>query len=300
MTPRLLLWFVVQSATGIYAVDAMKRRLTFVVIFASFVLARGASATSVPLHVNTYDFPIAGGGGGEQATLDGAQVEMYGDDFLNSITVNQDYSANETQLSTSADLSQTRFGGVASNAWTTIALTGTKAATYQSFFNNGAGTAALARYEMIAYLISEYNLGQGKNSASNKQIQNAIWLLMDPSNQGAPPNAATVNSTSYLEGAADWYTSMNTLDNLDALNAMLADFVIVSPSSGMTVRNGVYSGGFQEQIAILPTSNAQSFGAQDLVLTPTPEPRSVSFILFGLLGAVGLWLQRLRRTKVLA
>lgn len=275
----------------------MKRSLTFITISACLVLARGASASSVPLHTNTANFQLTGGGGGEQATLGGATVEIFGDDFENSIAIHHDYSANVTALSANADLDETRFGGVASNAWTTIGLSGRLKVTtpYRNFFNSGAGSAALARYEMAAYLVSQYSLGSGNNTA-NKQIQEAIWTLLDPAQEGAASNPANVNPTGYLESAADWYNTMHKPGNLSALNSMLKDFEIVSPAT-MKFRKGLGTGGFEEQIVMAPTTKPAVLGAQNLVATP--EPRNAS-ILIGLIAMAGCLANRFRKERASA
>ncbi len=173
--------------------------------------ALGATAGTVPLNVTSYNFALAGGGGGAAATLNGVPVEIFCDDLANEIDVPSNNTANVTTLGTSADLSDTRFGGVASNAWTTITLNdgSTVDAQDDSFFNSGSGTTALARYEMVAYLVSLYNLGQGANT-SNNEIQEAIWTIMDPTAEGAVIDPSGVSPDSYLEQAASWYMGMNT------------------------------------------------------------------------------------------
>ena len=112
----------------------MKISLIYATIFAAFTLAGSASADSVPLVVGTYNFQLDGGGGGAQATLNGVAVQIFCDNFNDEIYVPSDNSANVTQLSTSADLDETRFGDVSS--WTTIDLAGD--ATDQAFLNTGA------------------------------------------------------------------------------------------------------------------------------------------------------------------
>lgn len=57
-----------------------------------------ASAGSVPLVLTptSYNFQLAGGGGGAAATLNGASVEIYCDNFADDIYVPSDNSANVT------------------------------------------------------------------------------------------------------------------------------------------------------------------------------------------------------------
>lgn len=235
-----------------------------------------ASAGSVPLNTTSYNFQLAGGGGGETATLNGVPVQIFCDDFANDIYMPSSNTANVTVLGTSADLSETRFGGVTSTAWTPISISDgntTLDNTDNTFFNTGNGSSALARYEMAAYLVSTYNLGQGGSTANN-QIQEAIWTIMDPSAETALINPDGVNAASYLEQAAGWYSSMNA--NQAALNSFLSKFEIVS-SSNMTFTNGLGIGGFQEQIVM------------------TPEPRAGVWILLAL--CVGSFLVT-RRNRV--
>lgn len=251
----------------------MKRKFIWGAGFGLLLFVSGASASSVPLDVsNNYIFPLAGGGGGAMATLNGVSVEIFCDDFANSINFGSDYLADVTTLGTTANLSETRFGEVTS--WETIGLnTGntTLDNNDDTFFNSGAGSSALARYEMVAYLVSQYNTSLGDNT-SNNQIQEAIWTLMDPTSEGQAINPDWVNASSYLEQAENWYTTMNESPAL--LNTFLSRVEVVSPTS-MTGH-----GTFQEQI----------------VITPTPEPRGTVWMLLSLLG-IGLLVLR-RRTAV--
>jgi hypothetical protein len=258
----------------------MKFKRIYGKILGFFLLTFTVSAGTVPFDTSNYNFSLDGDGGGAQGTLNGASVESFCDDFNNSIWVPYDYSANVTTLSTSANLDETRFGQVTS--WTTIHLTGSgSTATLDDGILNGAD--ALGRYEMAAYLVSLYNLGPGGNAASNNELQQAIWTLMDPKAEGSAPSGP--NPTTDLEAAASWYSTMNTAGNLNALNSFLANFEIVS-SSKMTFSNGLGIGGFQEQIVDPPTA--------------TPEPRLGAWMLIGLFGVGGYLVQRARGKKALA
>jgi hypothetical protein len=245
----------------------MKSKSIFGTGCALLLVALGANAGTVPFDTTSYNFQLDGGGGGAAATLNGLPVEIFCDNFDDEIWVPGTYSANVTTLGTSADLSDTRFGGVSSTNWTAIALSdGNTTLDNQdnSFFNSGNGTSSLARYEMAAYLVSLYNMGQGNNT-SNNSIQEAIWTILDPSAEGAPIDPSGTNPDSYLEQAASWYGSMNT--NQTALNSFLSQFEIVSDPT-MTFTNGVGTGGFQEQIVMA-----------------TPEPRgAVWMLLFLMVG----------------
>jgi hypothetical protein len=237
--------------------------------FATVFTALTATAGTVQLTPVTYNFQLAGGGGGATGTLNGSTVESFCDDFANSISLSTTYNADVTTLSTSVNLDETRFGEVASNGWTAMAISDGNAtldSQDNSFFNTGSGSSALARYEMAAYLVSLYNVSAG-GSTSNNQIQEAIWSIMDPKAEGAVINPSGTNPDSYLEQAASWYASMNTSGNLGSLNSFLSQFEVVS-SANMTFSNGLGSGGFQEQIVMNPAV--------------TPEPRGAVWILLAL------------------
>jgi hypothetical protein len=256
----------------------MKISLIYGTVFASFLAALSASASSVPLDTINYNFQLDGDGGGAQATLNGVPVEIFCDNFANKIAVPADYSANITPLSTTANLDETRFGGVTS--WTPIDLTGKGATVTQDDAILNRATA-LARYEMVAYLVSLYDVGDGSD-ASNDEIQEAIWTLMDPAVSSPASNPYGINPTTDLEAAANWYTTMNTPANLNVLNSFLANYEILSDPN-MTFKNGLGIGGFQEQI-IDPA--------------PTPEPRGAIWMLIGLFGVGGFLLVRARGKKL--
>lgn len=239
------------------------------------VAARASSVQlDVPLDVSAnYNFQLSEGGGGVEATLNGANVEILCVDYFDDINLSTDYTANVTDLSTAANLSDTRFGGVSGSAWTQFTTLG---ATDDAFFNSGAGSTALARYIMVAYLESLYDQAAGGTTANN-EIQDAIWTILDPVADG-PVSDPGYDGTSYIEQAAAWYMSMDNSANQAALNAFLAHFEIVSDAT-MTFSGGLGTGGFQEQIVDPNPVPAPS---------PVPEPRGVAATLMGLfaLGAL--------------
>jgi hypothetical protein len=260
----------------------MKRNSILGAGLAFLFLTLSASASTMTLNTISYNFPLGNnGGGGAAATLNGVPVEIFCDDFAYQMWVPYSYSANVTTLGTSANLSKTRFGGVSSSAWTTISLNDgntTLDTQDDAFFNTGSGSSVLARYEMAAYLVSLYNRGLGNNT-SNDLIQQAVWSLMDPKAEGSPSNPSNLNDASYLEQAASWYTTMNTVANQNALNSFLAKIEIVSPTN-MSFTNGLGFGGFQEQIIVM-----------------TPEPRGSVWVLFCLIVG-GLLVRRTRGPMV--
>jgi hypothetical protein len=252
----------------------MKRRLSYI-FPAFFTLVLSAGAASVPFNVVSYNFALDGGGGGIQDTLNGATVESFCDDFLNEVFVPSNNMANVTQM-TSSDLSKTRFGEVTS--FTPITLTG--GGLDQTFLNNPSLDTAAARYDMVAFLVSQYNRAAG-DSTTNNQIQEAIWTLMDPLIYASPKplNPDNLDATAELKAAADWY------QNGGATTAFLSNFEIVSDANmlaGTSASGFVGIGGFQEQIVM------------------TPEPRALALMLAGLLVLGAVMLRRRPAAKTIA
>lgn len=215
------------------------------------------SANSVPLQTNTYNFQLPGGGGGAQATLGTQSVEIFCDDFANEVYVPGSYSANVTILSTTANLDDTRFGQLDPTDWTAITLTGGTMAQ-DNFFNTGLGTAAIVRYAMVSYLVSQYNVNAGATPA-NDAIQKAIWTLMDPSGESINISGYPADVSAQLLGAENWYLGIYT--NSGALNAFLGNFEVVDDATMKTAPGTLGVGGFQEQIV------------------ETPEPRAIGLFL---------------------
>jgi hypothetical protein len=273
----------------------MKSKSFFEASLAVLLAAVGASAGTVPLDTSTYNFQLPGDGGGASATLNGVNVETFCINFADTIWVPYNYpGVDVTKLSTTANLSLTRFGGVSSdgvtngpevaNVWTTITLNDGNTSldnTDNAFFNDngtpGAGSTSLARYEMVAYLVSLYNQNAGATTA-NIDIQEAIWTLMDPVAEGAATNPTNANPDSYLEAAAAWYKS--AIGNTATMNFFLAQFQIVS-DPGMTFSNGLGSLGFQEQMVMTPA--------------PVPEPRGGVWVVLGVMLGGFLIARRNRR-----
>jgi len=226
----------------------------------------GIYAGTYTLDTTSYNFQLNGGGGGASAVLDGnTKIEIFCDDFAHSITVpHSGYSANITSL-TSGDLSQTRFGG--NTSWNTITINdGDADDAPDSAILNGA--TALGRYQMAAFLVSQYNLPAG-NSSSNNGIQDAIWALMDPTS--SPEALPTLHNNAFeaLESAAEWYQSTGGNNGSAARNTFLSGYRIISDSTMYSCGAGkALCGGFQEQID--PVS-------------PVPEPRQMAVMLGGLL-----------------
>ena len=152
-----------------------------------------------------YNFPPQGGGGGAVATLDGATVELNCVDVFDEIYLSTDYTADVTQLGTSANLSYTRFGGVSGSAWTQFTTLG---ATDDTFFNSGAGSTGAATPPTTTFGMR-------------------FGTILDPVADG-PVSDPGYDGTSFVEEAATWYMDRDTNANLAALNSFLSNFKVVS------------------------------------------------------------------------
>jgi hypothetical protein len=219
----------------------------------------------VVFDTQSYNFALAGGGGGEQALLGSLNVETFCVDFNNEIWIPGNYTAYLSTLTNGSDLSHTRFGS--NTSWETATVSdGDSNDTTDSATINNAG--ALGRYQMAAFLITQYQTGQGSNTYNNG-IQAAIWDILDPSSYGSAPNYA--NPDAALELAAEWYANPNSN------TSFLANFVIISdPSMTWNGTGNPLKCGFQEQLAELP------------------EPRAIAWVPAGLL-VLGVFTVRLAR-----
>jgi hypothetical protein len=228
-------------------------------------LAIGAHANPVQLDTQSYNFQLSGGGGGASATLGSNQnIQIFCVDFANEIYVpHTGYSAYLSTLTDGSDLSKTRFGS--NSSWTTVTIDdGDSDDAADSAIINSAD--ALDRYQMAAFLVTQYQVGQGSN-ASNNGIQAAIWAILDPSSSGAAPSYANDNNA--LELAAAWFSNPNSD------KSFLANFRIVSDSKMTSDGPGnPLTGGFQEQ------------------LTMVPEPRAAVWILIVLLSICAVPLRK--------
>jgi len=237
-----------------------RRLVQTAVILTAFCAVIKAGPVVNTLDTNGYNFQLNNGGGGASATLNNNQhIEIFCDDYANYIYVpQQNYQAYVTGItSTTDDLAVTRFGDVTNF----VSLSNQSSMFTLAGVINGASN--LARYQMAAYLVSQYNI-PGGNNTSNNGIQQAIWDILDPNtgnfntgNYGVY-NSATDNA---LQSAASWFSSTSTAN----INAYLANYRIVSDATMYRCGDGLMCGGFQEQITVVP------------------EPRHVAFLLIGLL-----------------
>jgi hypothetical protein len=218
----------------------------------------------------SYNFGLAGGGGGSAAQLDKSMnIEIFCVDFANEIIVPQNnYSANLTSLTSGGFTpATTRFGS--NTSWRTVTISddatdgGSDDAADSAIIN---AASALDRYQMAAYLVSQYNRPAGSNLFNNG-IQTAIWEILSPGSYIAPPLSA--NPSAALEQAAVWYSTTSGA----ARDSYLANYRIVSDST-MTACGPVLCGGFQEQITVVP------------------EPKYIGLLLMGLFALFSIHLRK--------
>lgn len=226
-------------------------RLKFLLLAAAIGLSPSAVLHADTLTTSSYNFQLAGGGGGASAILNGVQtIEIFCVDYNNDIYVpHTGYNAYLSTLTTGSDLSHTRYGGTNPGQNSLIASEDPADAGTFTTYNS-----ALSRYQMAAYLTAQYNL-PGGNSDYNNGIQTAIWQLLDPSSVNTAVNQTNV--TNALHEAAQWIS-----DGSVNHDAFLTNYRVVSDT---TMKNGV--GGFQEQITRVPEPGSLlAFGAALLCL----------------------------------
>jgi hypothetical protein len=235
----------------------------------AFCVAMNAGPVVNTLDTTAYNFQLDGGGGGAQAVLNKTStIEVFCVDYSNPIYVpQQGYQAVLSTLTTGSDLSDTRFGSVTS--WTSLASGYALTSSAASFLNSD--TAALDRYQMAAFLVSEYNMSDGPgtlfklngSNTNNDGIQQAIWDLMDPKNQTYGNIAYAQYTDTALFSAESWFTSTTASQRSSFLaNYRIVSDVTMKPCAG---NGGMLCGGFQEQITVVP------------------EPRHLALLLMGLL-----------------
>lgn len=237
---------------------------------AALVVLAISAAKADRLDTISYNFQVDSGGGGASALWNQiAPLEIYCNDFNNDIWVPaQNYSATLSDI-TPTTLGATRFGQLNAADFHKVAFTDADSDNDADVINNAD---AYARYEMAAYLVSQYDF-PGQGDPYNSGIQLAIWEILDPTAYGTPNQFAPgVDPSAALEMAADWYSSFGTSDT--GRQTYLADYRIVSDttmvcaklSSGACDPDAPLQGGFQEQI------------------TRVPEPAASLSLAFGLIG----------------
>ena len=255
-------------------------RLSGAILTLTF-LAISANANPSTLYTLSYNFAVDNAtgnptvaGGGAAAQLNGNNIEIFCVDFAHTIWVPYGpptypgYTVNLSNLTNGSDLSLTRFGGVSS--WTSVAIAGDAADS--TIINNA--TTALDRYQMAAYLVTQYHtLDTPTDDAYNEGIQAAIWTLMDPAGYPTALPSNIGNPAPELQAAAQWFAS-STNDK-----SFLTNFQIVSDTAMYNCGAGALCGGFQEQLF-------------DPVMPAVPEPRGQMLVLLGVLSLCAFKYQR--------
>jgi hypothetical protein len=150
-------------------------------------------------------------------TMNTHTVTLFCDDVLNEVNFGQTWQANVTNLGTAIqnhDFSQTRYGGVTSSL----------------VYGNAAQV-----YQEAAWLTTQF----GSNSSNYKDLQYALWFLMNPNLTKYDTAGAQV----WLDMAGADYTSIDpnnfliitntsSANNPLALTGQVQEFLVVTPEPG--------------------------------------------------------------------
>jgi hypothetical protein len=219
----------------------------------------------------------AGGCGGIFQGMIGGSVDGYGNliggsivqlmciDYQNDTYIpSVVYSANASTVTTGSSVTDTRHGG-SPGPWSFT----TSTVSYGSgqTLNLGDESNALERYQMVAWLASQYNAPGVNNDA----VQTSIWQLM--ATDAGPNPTTSSDSNAWVSKAAQWY-----VDSGDASSAAAQQ--VLSNYHVITNLNPLVIGSYPNQI--------QEF----LVVGVAPEPR---YLLLLAPWMVSIWLWRRRR-----
>ncbi len=215
-----------------------------------------------------------GTGGGFEATVDGINTIVWCVDAEEDIKFPTSYHGDIVQLSTLvANSADVRYGSVTGATWQ----------------NSLPGdNDALARFEMAAYLVSQYGnfpSGPSSSNAMNQEIQTAIWEIMWNSSvnpQGGITYAKIAKAPSGIPQATFDAAINDPTTGYIALAKQCIDNLATcafNPANYAVVSGAVKSSG-----ALKPT------GYQTYIVQLTPEPASIA-----LLGVVGAWVFFARR-----
>jgi hypothetical protein len=222
---------------------------------------------------------VSGYGGSFQGTIQTnipsqTYIQMlFCDDFSNDVSIpSQTIQVDVTSIAAGTDfVNDTRFGAVTD--WRPIQDYLPQGDTLSQSVQNTLNQAtSLQRYEMAAYLMSNYTFFPDPPPASdtyysdstNTGIQSAIWDILDPaSDLYAPPTSASQDGAvaTWLTNAANWLPNANSGAN----QALLNSFRIVSDIA----------------ISNAPDGQKTQVGIQEFLITqPVPEPGT-----YGILAA---------------
>jgi hypothetical protein len=219
---------------------------------------------------------------------------LFCDDFSNDVSIpSQMVQVDITSIAAGVDfLNQTRFGAVTS--WRPILNSLPTGETLnQSVQNTIDNSSSLQRYEMAAYLISNYSFFNSGlpgsdnyySDSNNTGIQSAIWDILNPSSDLYLPPADSGqdgNVTTWLTNAANWLPTAGSSAN----QALLNGFRVISD-----VAISQTSGSQQTQVGIQEFLTFQGGSAQ---VQAVPEP-GVYGVLSVSLGLIYWAIRRERR-----
>jgi hypothetical protein len=220
---------------------------------------------------------------------------LFCDDFSNDVSIPSEMvQVDIISFDAGVDfLNQTRFGAVSWQPVQDSLPTGeTVSQSVQNTINNAN---SLQRYEMAAYLMSNYSFFDSGlpgsdnyySDPNNTGIQSAIWDVLNPSSDLYLPPADSGqdgNLTAWLTNAANWLPTANSAQN----QALLSQFRVVTD-----VAIAQASGGQKTQVGIQEFLMTQPGAAQAQVV---PEP-GIYGVLSLALGAMfwAIWRERQRR-----
>lgn len=195
---------------------------------------------------------MIGGTTDSNGNLTGGQVvPLMCIDFQNDTNIpSVVYNANVSTLTDGSSVSNLRFGSAPNpdpvlGTWTfnTTSINYGSGQTLVLASDNSNAADVLRRYQMIAYLASNYNAP----GANNNDLQRAIWSLNATTPPGTYVNIATNGSDTLLSSAAAWLMEPG---NAESRNNLLAGFRVVTNVSA--VISGSYPAQVQEFLSVVP------------------------------------------------
>jgi hypothetical protein len=240
--------------------------------------------TSVSVGASNPAYPVSfnfGSGGGFTATIDSTNTIMWCVDAEEDIAPPTTYNADLVKLSTiGTNSSYARYGNVSSSQWQ---------------LNLSGDNTAQQRYEMAAYLISQYPgypVGPSpSNTLTDQELQAAIWETLW--NSSVSPQGGLTYSKVFNGGGA-----FNSTDETAVANYISQAQAFVNNSSNASFFNNfaLVSGGVNSN------GSLQSPGVQTYIVplyTPATVPEPASIVLLGsLLAGAFLLVRRLRAKPI--
>lgn len=240
---------------------------------------------------------VSGYGGGFTSTLNGSTAMMFCVDFSNDVSIpDSNVKVNISTVTNGSNLTDTRFGNVPTDPvsgstvtytyWRPVSAVDSSLSSADQLTIDKA--SALQRYQMAAYLVSNYSFyskplptGNVYNSgADDLGIQSAIWAIMDAQGEAysAPTGTQDGSVDKWLHNAAVWLNSgsKSLLSNFEIVSdACIPTDVGCSHDSSSPLNRGI-----QEFLVDAPPS-------------AVPEPSFYGALAFGL-GAL-VWRSRRER-----